>query len=48
MKALFTIALTVIASVAFATATFAGDSCGGCPWSGEKAKKEKTEEATQS
>lgn len=49
MKNLFTIAVAALALAAFATTTFAGGGgCGACPVSGEKAKKEKTEEATQS
>lgn len=51
MKNLFTIAVTAVLAVAFATSTFAGDNCGGCPWSGDKVKKdksEKSEETTQS
>lgn len=43
MKKLITIALTAIASAAFATSTFAGD-CGGCA-SGDKAKDKKEEKA---
>ena len=49
MKNLFTIAVAALALAAFATTTFAGGGgCGACPVSGEKAKKEKTEEGTQS
>ncbi|MBE2181440.1 MAG: hypothetical protein IAE97_13315 [Chthoniobacterales bacterium] len=49
MKNLLTIAVTVLALAAFATTTFAGGGgCGSCPVTGEKAKKEKTEEGTQS
>jgi len=47
MKTLFTLALTVVATAAFATSTFAG-SCGGCTDGDKKKDKAKTEEGAQS
>ncbi len=46
MKTLFTLTVTAVFAVAFATSSFA--QCGTCPVSGDKAKKDKTEEGTQS
>ena len=49
MSKLFTLAVAVLATAAFATTTFAG-SCGSCPGEGgDKAKdKDKTEEGSAS
>jgi len=46
MKTLLTLVVTALFGAALATSTYA--QCGTCPATGEKAKKEKTEEGTQS